>query len=718
MYEKQHTRPPKREDLVKAWRTFFAYKEEKREPLVEYQARHALVNLRYLTKGSLQREREVNEDDPEGLSLKDLRIALKVLMRMPNDKRDTHNEFAEALHAEISRRKKLSSQDAFSYITVLCETGDTLKAKTFAQKHFEDLTSLNSNAKRKSLYRKCWIAILEGFSREDNELELLASIETTEIVDWKYRPKVHSIITTFYAGRDLVEETKKWYSKPIYEGETPLPQTLSTILQFCIRNNELDWCKSVFRTLLEGNPSKETWDIILQWAAGALGKGVEDVERMMYVMGRITRDGSPLAPDIYTINGLVSLAMSRNDPYLAERYIALGLKHNIQPNAQTFIHQLSYRVSAGDLTGAHIAYDSLQAEEVLDFADLPAINEYIRALCAAKSPNYNLITSICSDLEERKARLEPRTVSALGIIYLDRGEIDELVDTLQAHAYHYTAVERDLVRDAFLAYTLNPATPTAKAWDAYTIFRQVFDETDIDIRTQVMNEFFRRGRSDMALHAFGHMRAHIRVDRRPVLSTYVECLEGIARYADGESLHTVHNMLKMDSSIEPDTRLYNALMLAYTECDECDEAVHFWDLITNSREGPSYRSIEIMFRACERKPFGDRKAREIWARMRRMEIEITKNVFVAYVGALAGQGKLEDAKALVESAEKEFGFKVDMQIIGTFYNAIPGQNRKDLVQEWAMELYPDAWTETEKLGQFEHKEGHRLFHLPSPNMKA
>jgi hypothetical protein len=56
--------------------------------------------------------------------------------------------------------------------------------------------------------------------------------------------------------------------------------------------------------------------------------------------------------------------------------------------------------------------------------------------------------------------------------------------------------------------------------------------------------------------------------------------------------------------------------------------------------------------------------------------------------------------------------------IGTFYNALPGQNRKDLVQEWAVELYPDAWAETEKLGQFEHKEGHRLFHLPPWEMKA
>lgn len=49
--------------------------------------------------------------------------------------------------------------------------------------------------------------------------------------------------------------------------------------------------------------------------------------------------------------------------------------------------------------------------------------------------------------------------------------------------------------------------------------------------------------------------------------------------------------------------------------------------------------------------------------------------------------------------------------LGTFYNAIPGQNRKDLVEEWAKDNYPDAWRELEKLGRTEHEEGHMLFNM-------
>lgn len=49
--------------------------------------------------------------------------------------------------------------------------------------------------------------------------------------------------------------------------------------------------------------------------------------------------------------------------------------------------------------------------------------------------------------------------------------------------------------------------------------------------------------------------------------------------------------------------------------------------------------------------------------------------------------------------------------LGTFYNAIPGQNRKDLVEEWAKDLYPEAWKELEELGRTEHEEGHLLFNM-------
>jgi hypothetical protein len=56
--------------------------------------------------------------------------------------------------------------------------------------------------------------------------------------------------------------------------------------------------------------------------------------------------------------------------------------------------------------------------------------------------------------------------------------------------------------------------------------------------------------------------------------------------------------------------------------------------------------------------------------------------------------------------------------IGTLYNAVPGQNRKDLVEKWAQDLYPSLWAELEKFGQLTTKEGHRLFKIPEEEARA
>lgn len=49
--------------------------------------------------------------------------------------------------------------------------------------------------------------------------------------------------------------------------------------------------------------------------------------------------------------------------------------------------------------------------------------------------------------------------------------------------------------------------------------------------------------------------------------------------------------------------------------------------------------------------------------------------------------------------------------LGTFYNAIPGVSRKELMEEWGKDKYPDVWKQLEKLGQTEHEEGYMLFNM-------
>ena len=57
--------------------------------------------------------------------------------------------------------------------------------------------------------------------------------------------------------------------------------------------------------------------------------------------------------------------------------------------------------------------------------------------------------------------------------------------------------------------------------------------------------------------------------------------------------------------------------------------------------------------------------------------------------------------------------------LGALYNAVPGQNRKDLVKEWACSLYPELWGElVARVPKAEQKEGHSLFQLPRGELTA
>ncbi|KAI9836811.1 MAG: hypothetical protein M1819_000976 [Sarea resinae] len=700
---KEGRRPPPPVELIQAFRAFFRAKEQTREPLQEIQAIRALQTFRHL-----------QALDPEwkgfGLSLEDLELARDALVWMPKDNTSTHNQFARLLFEEIKTRKEedpslistIGTQDLLPLVKVLCYTGDSLEARGLVGHYWSDDFSKNN--------RRLWTFLLKGFAKEKNEAELVQTVNLMESRGVPFDAKAHQILTNYFALNDDVANAKKWYEHPIAENESPTYPTNATILRFCMRNDEMEWGDKIFESVLNKNPNKSTWDIIFLWAA-ALGRGVDELDRIMGVMVRRNEGNSNIRADVDTINALVEFANQRNDPYSAERYVALGQKWDVQPNGRTYILQMDYRISVGDIDGARTAYRNLQAEEIEAGEDIPVLNKLITAMCGMRRVDHNAIMDLVEDLNERKARLEPDTLCALCQLHLRREEFDDVIDLLQAHTFHYSMNQRARVCDVFVSFCLDRSNSTALIWEAYTIFRHIFAETPVETRTHVMREFFARGRSDMAVHVFGHMRQSQRPEWRPTLDTYVQCLEGIARAADLEGLETVHNMLKLDMDIEPNTRLYNALMLGYTACEMPRRSLDYWDDITKSREGPTYSSIQIAFRACEAAPFGDKQARAIWQRLRTLEIEVNTETFAAYVGALAGQSLYDEVIKTIDGMEKDIGYKPDALVLGTFYNAIPGQNQKDLVEEWGLKTYPEAWQDLSALGQMSRRDGSRAFKI-------
>ena len=274
----------------------------------------------------------------------------------------------------------------------------------------------------------------------------------------------------------------------------------------------------------------------------------------------------------------------------------------------------------------------------------------------ANPPDIEQILDLIAVVEQRHAALEPETVVVLCMMFLRADLQYEVIDTLSTHTVQYSLDEREKVGKAFVSYCLDRKNSTARVWDAYSLLRQFFPEADPADRLLLMEEFFNRKRPDMACHVFGHMRAHANTSQRPTAGAYIRCLEGLGRCPDLESLKMVHNMLKMDTSLQMSTTIYNALMIAYIGCDDPSSALDFWKGITNSTEGPTYNSLAILFRACETFPFGDKMARETWSKMQRMDLEIPPFVFSAYCGALAGQGQVEEVRRLILGMDSSVGY--------------------------------------------------------------
>ncbi|KAL8830157.1 MAG: hypothetical protein Q9191_001599 [Dirinaria sp. TL-2023a] len=697
---RQKVRPTPPHEVAGAFKAFLRAHDRPHKispPLAKEQVREIAGAFEYLRSTA---------DDVEGIGLSngDIRLALRVLSAQPDDGRyEAHLQLADQLYEELVTRRSMGEGEGFRgndigfessvalFIKILSRSGQAKKAREILRQYWQ--SGLKQNGPEP------WSNVLRGFANEGKKEEVSATVASLPTYGVPFDSAIHAAIVIEYAQKDDIESTKTWYDHPIADARLPQPLTNHRVSELCIRKGEYDWGEKIFRSNLETKqPTREAWASILKWSA-AKGKGVDEIERMMNVMIRRNEEGSGIPPDTDMINELIELAISKEDPYTAERYVALGQKLNLQPDARTFLLQIDYRMKVGDLDGARAAYSNLQNEDNTENQDPRLINKLIVVLCERDQP-YEKIMPIVEDVSERRIRFYPRTIAALVRLHLNRAETHQANELLSTHTLHYQPEERDSIRETFVSYILTRGNRTALAWHAYLTLRDYFPDTPVTTRTKLMTEFFARRSSDLGIHVFGHMRQSPNRSQRPKSATYKACFEGIARAGgDMKSLQIVHNMLKLDTEIEPDTRLYNALMLAYTACGNSSRALEFWNDIVHSREGPTYNSIQIALQACEVASFGDESARDIWLRLTRFGIKVTKEIYAAYVGALAGQGHLKECVQLVEKVEAEIGEKPDALLIGTLYNAAQSDHNKRQIEQWASSTYPQVWAELLEIGK-------------------
>ncbi|KAF4551345.1 Hypothetical protein D9617_13g098430 [Elsinoe fawcettii] len=656
------------------------------------------------------------------LDVEELRDLLRVLKEprgagQPYDTRDdqVRGRFSVLLLADILERSEggmaVGQEDVQLCILTLTASGRSMRAReivferSLQSSQDDDFGTAQTVATLDIDIARCLPFILRGFSEESNQAEVMRTIDLAAQHGFAVE-KMSSCAATlchhFTKARDT-SNAKLWYDHfktaklEAATGYSLLKDRASgelhtALIQYCIETGDREWGQTLTTDVLDMVTPKRAYDLILVWAAGT-GKGVEEIDRMIGIL----EESGKFKLNISTINKLIGLALWQKDAYKAERFFNLGIAHGLTPNAATFVMQIDYRCSVNDVDGALTAYSNMQSETYPENGEeVSAVNKLVRAMCATRVHDFDSIMNVAADLTDTGARFDAETVSTLAVLHLSRAEIDDAEDLLNTHAFQYSSAERKGILHALIDFCSNPENDSEVVWATYELLKKTFDDMNRDQRTRLMNEFMRRGHGHLAVSIFEHMRLHTREDTLPIFDTYIQCLKGITELKDDESFNALYNLLKLDTSIEPNTALHNALMEACIACGEAPQALAFWARITASHEGPDILSIKLVMEACQDSPQGDQRAMEIHRRLEAAGFEMKPTYYAWVLAALAAHGKVAVTISLMEQIWERKGVAPSVDMLGSILNVVSSNESQLQFLVWAREKVPSVCDELER----------------------
>ncbi|WEW57957.1 hypothetical protein PRK78_003424 [Emydomyces testavorans] len=706
----QQTQPPPPFILAKAFMAFIQDRGETMAVLTQNQVRfllqtfqHLATNFPYKTAGGSVHAL---------LDLKNLENTMFVLAQVgcEPDAMELLNKLAKVIYAQVCRRNERtkpphqdpSSDVLRSYISILGSTGSSLEALGILETYWKPVLHPEGTLP--------WIDVINGLAREGKESEIPVVMGKMYRCGVTLDPASHEEMIKLLATESSVDALKIIYEMALPDGLRPTAVSTAFVIAIAVRNSMMDWAITLSETLPEC-PTPESRDAILLIAA-ARAEPAESIEKRLESMAAKDPEIKH-SMTIATINPLLEHANTIQRRDLVEEYLNLAQKWGLEPDAQTYMLQMDAKIQEGDIDGAIALFENLNLEALTDQSDVLMLNRILKQLCSSQYADidYDTILSFVDRLVETNGRFEADTLGALCQILLYRHELESISSLLRPIIDKYSTDELSKISESFVRFISDSRESTEDAWEAYELLNMAFPNTSVRIRTDIMTQFFQRGRSDLACLIFGHMRQKERGDRRPTAHTYAMCLQGISRAADSSGLNLVHNMLKLDLEVGLTTKVLNGLMLAYAACGMPEQAMDYFREILHSEEGPSEQTLMIFFRVCETYHNGAEEATKMLEKLKSLDVRIDSGIYNAYIGALAGHCEVERATEAIKAMESKVGLGPSTLTLGTLYNAIPFQYWKDQAEEWAQAAYPELWRDLEQLGREEDEDGVKSFNI-------
>lgn len=626
-------------------------------------------------------------DEVDGLNEQDLLMLLETLaFPTPKERhRSDVRSLAELIVTECKKHDAYGPDVEHAHLTILARTGSAIEARNL-------LLARDWQHERDLMQDILRGLILEA--RNSDFWQLLDKwIDAHDGVD----NVIHQELVSAFVQSDQTVDAQRMFEQSLISNEEPTTECTRLMLELLIRAGSWNMAAELASMLSARIRDENVISTLILYHASK-DRQFENLQSTIHNL----LQSSQIDISMAVFDDAIEYALNHNQPALAHAIEQVAAAEGLVPDGKTYALQLQHAMDAQDPTEAQATFENLVMADIpKDDYDLKVLNRYIAYLCSAQRPSFELVMRVVDNLLDRQADLDVEAISGLCNLFLQRGDIDDLVGLLRHRIDYMPLTDRTRIAKVFQSFIVDPENNPQKAFNAYELFRIAFAEASCQDRLPMMQSFFDRGRPDLACQVFAHMReADPQDPPRPDENAYMRCFEGIAQTRDVDGLGTVYNMLKLDLQLEITTKIRNALMLAHIACQTPWVAIidHFYKIM-DSREGPSYSSFEVALRACETwPPYGAYEARKIMALVQSWNLEITKGLYDNYVGVMAGQCEFENAVSLIENMVNDIGEAPDAYTIGTFYNAIPWQYRKDEVEKWAKQAYPELWEELESFG--------------------
>lgn len=679
--KKTRSRPPPHQELVEALRFFVSARNNADQGLIRNELYLVSETAQYLIQ-----EKWVSDNDaPRTLDATDL-LTLMGVLRHPTPGSGLHRndiqELAAVLNVELNYHDGTAEQGQVLLASALANSGAAEKAlRLLQQSKYQD--------------NEAWSHILRGLLMEGHKEQLWPILQSTDFkMSEGTSEVVFSSLIRYASACNDPETAQRVLQIALSRGYQPDVSALVLFLQTCVDSGKVGQGDAAAELLRSELGTAGVPGSLLSWRA-AHGASVDELGQAMQVM---LNEGADIT--MAEMNQLVKHAYSAKAAHLAESYIQLAQSVGAVPDALTYALKLDHDLSQGDLAAAREAFEGMSIQDVPDVRlDVPVLNRYIAKL-ASEDGDYQHINRVVDSLIQTGGILEADTLAALTLLFLQKDETTEVLNLLRPRINLLAGPDRAKIATIFKQYITKPDVKDQNAFRAYDIFRNAFPELPPTEKLPIIDTFFERNRSDLACLVFAHMRSRQGTEARPDDAIYAHMFYGIAKCRDVDGLQQVYNMLKVDVSVEQTTKIRNSMMAAYTACQTPFSAIidHYWKIL-DSREGPTLSTFKLALRACEAwVGAGGEEARRIMALMQKWNLIITKDIYECYIGALAGQSQFENVIELIERMEEDIGEAPDAVTIGTFYNTIPWQYRKDEVEAWARKAYPQLWEDLVAMG--------------------